>query len=89
MSLYLWKTVVLKISDRYFLLTTFMFSPRHWTQINVYMLYYFYSIQREAVVCDKSGQVLEMERRADTSVSERISPKKDDLMYKIDDVPPW
>ena len=41
------------------------------------------------MVCDKSGQVLEMERRADTSVSERISPKKDDLMYKIDDVPPW
>ena len=26
---------------------------------------------------------------SDTSASERISPEKDELMYKIDDVPPW
>ena len=48
----------------------------------------FYLIQGPSVVCDKSQQVHQMET-SDTSASERISPEKDELMYKIDDVPPW
>ena len=47
-----------------------------------------YLIQGPSVVCDKSQQVHQMET-SDTSASERISPEKDELMYKIDDVPPW
>ena len=43
-------------------------------------------LQGLSVVGDKSQPEM---KTSDTAAIARISPEKDELMYKIDDVPPW